>query len=116
VRFPGDLNGQGTGARLKVPHMGWNEVYQTLVHPLWEGIADGTRFYFVHSYYFAARGRPSSVIQPLSLLLCLRSGAQANLFAVQFHPEKSQAAGLKLLAKFSLHWDPGPHAFSGVAA
>jgi glutamine amidotransferase len=121
VRFPGDLKEQGTGARLKVPHMGWNEVYQTLVHPLWEGIADGTRFYYVHSYY--PQPEDASLVAGYSrypsAFAC--AVARANLFAVQFHPEKSQAAGLKLLANFA-RWNgqyarsPGPHAFAGVAA
>jgi len=121
VRFPGDLREPGHGARLKVPHMGWNEVYQTLAHPLWEGIADGSRFYYVHSYYprpadGAAVAGFSRYPFPFACAL-----ARANLFAVQFHPEKSQAAGLRLLANFA-RWDgryepaPGPHAFAGSAA
>lgn len=120
VRFPGDLREPG-GARLKVPHMGWNEVYQTLSHPLWEGIPDATRFYYVHSYY----PRPED---PLLVAGFSRypdafasAVARGNLFAVQFHPEKSQAAGLRLLANFA-QWDgrysaaPGPHAFEAAAA
>jgi len=120
VRFSGDLKERGTGARLKVPHMGWNEVYQTLAHPLWEGIADGTRFYYVHSYYPQPED-PSLVAgfshYPFPFVCAV---ARANLFAVQFHPEKSQAAGLRLLANFA-RWNgqyipsPGPHAFAGVA-
>ena len=119
VRFPADLRGEG-GARLKVPHMGWNEVYQTLAHPLWQGIADGTRFYFVHSYYPLPReaGMVAGFSRyPLPFACAM---ARANLFAVQFHPEKSQAAGLQLLANFA-RWDgrhapaPGPHAFPGAA-
>ena len=93
-----------TGQRLKVPHMGWNNVYQTIKHPLWQGIEDGSRFYFVHSYY----------VQPEDAsLLAGRSEyghtfaaalAKDSLFAVQFHPEKSQHCGLQLLKNF-LAWD-----------
>ncbi|MCC7548789.1 MAG: imidazole glycerol phosphate synthase subunit HisH [Burkholderiales bacterium] len=121
VRFPGDLREQGSGARLKVPHMGWNEVYQTLTHPLWDGIADGTRFYYVHSYH--PRPADSSLVAGFSrypaAFAC--AVARANLFAVQFHPEKSQAAGLQLLSNFT-RWDghcaprPGPHRFAGSPA
>ena len=104
-RFAEDLRDPASGARLKVPHMGWNEVSQAKSHALWRGIADGARFYFVHSYY-ADEADPA-----------VRSGrtrygvaftcavARDNIFAVQFHPEKSQAAGLQLLQNF-LHWRP----------
>jgi len=92
------------GRRLKVPHMGWNRVDQVNAHPLWEGIDDGSRFYFVHSYYVHAQDR-SSVAGSVTY------GRQAdaalvvdNLFAVQFHPEKSHRAGLQLLRNF-LDWD-----------
>ncbi len=104
VRFPAERMRDAAGARLKVPHMGWNEVHQTLRHPLWEGIAGGSRFYFVHSYYPAAQDR--SIVAGYSLypfpFAC--AAARTNLFAVQFHPEKSQAAGLRLLANF-VGWD-----------
>jgi imidazole glycerol-phosphate synthase subunit HisH len=88
---------------LKVPHMGWNQVHQK-PHPLWEGIPQDSRFYFVHSYY--AKPHDSHVIAgtseyPTAFACAL---AQDNLFAVQFHPEKSQAVGLQLLKNF-LHWD-----------
>ena len=104
-RFAHDMRDARTGARLKVPHMGWNEVVQVGQHALWQGIADGSRFYFVHSYY-ADEADPA-----------VRSGrtaygtaftcavARDNIFAVQFHPEKSQAAGLQLLRNF-VHWQP----------
>lgn len=88
------------GQRLKVPHMGWNEVWQTRPHPLWEGIPDGARFYFVHSY-FAQPAEPALTVgesrYPLPFTCAI---ARANIFAVQFHPEKSQHAGLRLLANF----------------
>jgi imidazole glycerol-phosphate synthase subunit HisH len=88
---------------LKVPHMGWNQVQQK-PHPLWEGIPQDSRFYFVHSY--CAKPDDSHVIAGTSeypnAFACAL--AQDNLFAVQFHPEKSQAVGLQLLKNF-LHWD-----------
>lgn len=121
VRFPGDLREPGGHGRLKVPHMGWNEVYQTLSHPLWEGIADGARFYYVHSYYPCPAD--TSVVAGFSRypFAFASAVARGNLFAVQFHPEKSQAAGLQLLRNFT-GWDgryvatPGPHLFEAVAA
>jgi glutamine amidotransferase len=92
------------GAKLKVPHMGWNEVHQSIAHPLWLGIAPGTRFYFVHSFY-PVPDNPRIVAgysEYAGRFTC--AVAERNLFAVQFHPEKSQAAGLRLLANF-VSWD-----------
>jgi len=92
------------GERLKVPHMGWNEVAQVRPHPLWAGIRDGSRFYFVHSYYVHATDRSlvaGSVRYGVAADAAL---ARDNLFAVQFHPEKSHTAGLQLLRNF-LAWD-----------
>jgi glutamine amidotransferase len=93
------------GRRLKVPHMGWNRVHQARAHPLWAGIPEGERFYFVHSY----------VVEPADPELVAGTTdypgpftcavAKARLFAVQFHPEKSHAGGLKLLSNF-VSWDP----------
>jgi glutamine amidotransferase len=104
MRFPAQASAASGGGRLKVPHMGWNEVQQTLRHPLWEGIDNGSRFYFVHSYYPAPEDR--SIVAGYSLypfaFAC--AVARRNLFAVQFHPEKSQAAGLRLLRNF-VSWD-----------
>jgi len=94
-----------TGARLKIPHMGWNQVRTAQPHPLWEGIPSGERFYFVHSYYVDP-SEPSVVAGTTDYgvrFVC--AIARANLFAVQFHPEKSQHAGLTLLANF-LRWSP----------
>jgi glutamine amidotransferase len=105
VRFRDEVMRTADGARLKVPHMGWNEVSQTQPHALWGGIADGARFYFVHSYYAdeadpAVRsGRTRYGVDFTSAV------ARDNIFAVQFHPEKSQAAGLQLLRNF-VHWQP----------
>lgn len=105
VRFAPELMADERGGRLKVPHMGWNEVRQARRHPLWDGITDGTRFYFVHSY-FPVPADPAlaagSSRYPLEFTC---AAARGNLFAVQFHPEKSQEAGLRLLANFAA-WQP----------
>lgn len=103
-RFASDQH-DDNGEKLKVPHMGWNRVQQTRAHPLWQGITQGERFYFVHSYY----------VQPDDAALIAGESeypnrftcaiAQNNLFAVQFHPEKSEQAGLQLLSNF-VNWQP----------
>jgi glutamine amidotransferase len=90
---------------LKIPHMGWNEVLQEKPHALWAGIGDRSRFYFVHSYY------PAPADRALSAASCVYGApftcavARDNIFAVQFHPEKSQSAGLQLLSNF-IRWRP----------
>ena len=90
---------------LKVPHMGWNEVMQSRPHPLWQGIADGSRFYFVHSY-FVEPAQPALEAASTGYGLPFTSAvARANIFATQFHPEKSAHAGLQLLANF-IRWQP----------
>jgi glutamine amidotransferase len=104
VRFPAAAMKDADGARLKVPHMGWNEVRQECAHPLWQSIADGSRFYFVHSYYPRpddARIVAATTCYPFRFTCAV---ARDNIFAVQFHPEKSQAAGLALLRNFAA-WD-----------
>jgi glutamine amidotransferase len=104
VRFFGAGLRDGDGRRLKVPHMGWNEVRQQREHRLWHNIEDATRFYFVHSYYVHAEDRAlvaGSVDYGVSADAAL---ARDNLFAVQFHPEKSASAGLQLLQNF-IEWD-----------
>lgn len=91
------------GNSLKIPHMGWNQVHQ-VAHPLWNNIPQDSRFYFVHSYYAApddAAVIAATTEYPKPFASAL---AQNNVFAVQFHPEKSQAVGLQLLHNF-LHWD-----------
>jgi len=132
-RFPHELMVAPDGSRLKVPHMGWNEVNfapgsgktsepppegaksflgrpgerldRAEPHALWEGIADASRFYFVHSYYVEA-GEPSLVAAfsvygfPFTCAV-----AKDNIFAVQFHPEKSAQSGLALLGNF-MCWQP----------
>jgi glutamine amidotransferase len=101
-RFPDHMTG-GDGHKLKVPHMGWNQVHQE-PHPLWCDIPQDSRFYFVHSYYTVPvdetliAGRADYGGEFCCAL------ARENLFAVQFHPEKSQQAGLTLLGNFS-RWD-----------
>jgi glutamine amidotransferase len=103
VRFASELK-DAQGNKLKVPHMGWNQVNHR-DHVLWNGVEQGARFYFVHSYY--VKPRDASVMQATSdypqPFVC--AVARENLFAVQFHPEKSAAAGLKLLQNF-INWNP----------
>jgi len=90
--------------RLKVPHMGWNQVSQTMQHPLWAGIAQDTRFYFVHSYYVQSK-TPEPIAGSTAYGFPFVSAlAKDNVFAVQFHPEKSHQAGLKLYANF-VNWN-----------
>jgi imidazole glycerol-phosphate synthase subunit HisH len=104
-RFASDVRDERTGERLKVPHMGWNEVAQAQRHALWQGIADSSRFYFVHSYY-ADEGDPAVRSGRTTYGAAFTSAvARDNIFAVQFHPEKSQAAGLQLLRNF-VYWQP----------
>ncbi len=90
------------GVRLKVPHMGWNRVYQRRDHPLWHGIADGERFYFVHSYHCQVASAEVVAESDYGLRFTA-AAASGSLFATQFHPEKSQRAGLQLLENF-LAW------------
>ncbi|MGF2733980.1 imidazole glycerol phosphate synthase subunit HisH [Marinobacter sp. DUT-1] len=99
VRYFGD-NLVENGQRLKVPHMGWNEVFQTIDHPLWHNIPDGDRFYFVHSYYAEAEGNADMAGRTHYGVDLAAAVARDNIFAVQFHPEKSARAGLQLLKNF----------------
>ena len=93
------------GTRLKVPHMGWNQVQQAEPHPLWDGIDDGARFYFVHSYYVEPES-PEVIAGSTHYGIPFTSAvARDNIFAVQFHPEKSAQAGLRLLGNF-MRWNP----------
>ena len=103
VRFPPDATDR-VGRRLKVPHMGWNRVHQRFDHPLWLGIDDAERFYFVHSYYVCPGDEAVVAGTSEYGLEFTAAVAGERLFAVQFHPEKSQRAGLALLANF-LAWD-----------
>jgi len=90
---------------LKIPHMGWNEVLQRRRHVLWAGIADRSRFYFVHSYFPAPRDEGLTAATCVYGMPFTCAVARDNIFAVQFHPEKSQSAGLQLLSNF-VRWRP----------
>jgi len=93
------------GRRRKIPHMGWNRVRQARSHPLWQGIADDSYFYFVHSYHVVP-GRSDLIAGQADyggFFTC--AVAQDNIFAVQFHPEKSAAAGLRIYENF-VCWNP----------
>ena len=105
VKFRLDDQLQADGSRFKVPQMGWNRVRQMQSHPLWQGIADNSYFYFVHSYY----AQPDDTLHvagetdygaPFACAV-----ARDNIFATQFHPEKSASAGLQLYRNF-VHWNP----------
>jgi glutamine amidotransferase len=102
---PFEITPERRAAGMKVPHMGWNEVWQVGAHALWRGIDDGARFYFVHSYYCEpgdaalAAGRTDYAGSFTSAI------ARDNIFATQFHPEKSSVAGLALLSNFAT-WKP----------
>ncbi|MEI7839851.1 MAG: imidazole glycerol phosphate synthase subunit HisH [Methylococcaceae bacterium] len=102
LKFADPLHDE-SGNILKVPHMGWNQVKQH-AHPLWRGIPDESRFYFVHSYYTAVQNEAliaGTSDYPKAFACALMKN---NVFAVQFHPEKSQTVGLQLLANF-LNWN-----------
>lgn len=105
VHFPSTAMTTPDGSKLKVPHMGWNQVHQAIEHPLWQGIEKDARFYFVHSYYVEPAD-PNTVAArsdyPFPFTCAI---AKDNIFAVQFHPEKSQVAGLTLLGNFA-KWIP----------
>jgi len=103
-RFPDNMIDSSTGEALKVPHMGWNQVQQARDHPLWQGIAQNNRFYFVHSYYADTSDRAYVAGITQYQVRFTSAAAHENIFAVQFHPEKSQHAGLKLLENF-VNWD-----------
>lgn len=107
-RFPSarmDEASTAVGGRLKVPHMGWNEVHQSRPHPLWHGIADGERFYFVHSYYVDPADPQLAAGETVYSVRFTSAAARDNIFAIQCHPEKSAAAGLRLLENF-IGWRP----------
>lgn len=105
VRF--DLSGrlQDDGSRFKVPQMGWNRVSQSREHALWADIPDQAYFYFVHSYYVQAAD-PAHIVGTTDYGQVFASAvARDNIFATQFHPEKSAGAGLQLYKNF-VHWKP----------
>jgi glutamine amidotransferase len=104
VKYFGDGHQGPDGVKLKVPHMGWNRVKQIRAHPLWHAVADGSRFYFVHSYYLEAED-PQLVAGTTDYGFSFTSViAKDNLFALQCHPEKSADTGLQLLRNF-VKWD-----------
>ena len=107
VRYFGDDLEDATGTRLKVPHMGWNRVEQTREHPLWHAINNGSRFYFVHSYY-TQTDDPDLVVGSTDYGFTFTSCiARDTMFALQCHPEKSADSGLQLLRNF-INWDGRP--------
>ena len=105
VRFQLEGQHQPDGSRYKVPQIGWNRVRQSRPHPVWAGVADGSWFYFVHSYY----ARPSDARHTVGEAdyggSFTAAVARDNIFATQFHPEKSADSGLALYRNF-LHWNP----------
>lgn len=105
VHFPAAAMATADGQKLKVPHMGWNQVYQAITHPIWEGIAKDARFYFVHSYYVETTDSASIAARSNYPFPFTCAVTKDNIFAVQFHPEKSQLAGLTLLSNFA-KWAP----------
>jgi len=107
VKFRAEAMVDRSGARLKVPHMGWSLVQPVRQHRLWDGIAPGSRFYFAHSYHPAPAdpGLTLATVDYPTPFTC--AVGRANIFAVQFHPEKSHTAGLRLLTNF-VAWDGRP--------
>lgn len=108
VRFRGPafhVPGQDPGDRLKVPHMGWNRVAQVRPHTLWQGVAERAYFYFVHSYHVRPTDPAHRAGQTLYGIDFTCAVAADNIFATQFHPEKSANAGLQIYRNF-VHWQP----------
>ena len=105
VRFAPEAMRLPEGARLKVPHMGWNRVHQRAPHALWAGVPQDAYFYFVHSYYVVPRepGLSAGLTEHGITFTC--AVARDNIFATQFHPEKSAANGLRLYQNF-VSWNP----------
>ena len=104
-RFQLEGQMQPDGSRYKVPQMGWNQVTQTMPHPLWADVPDQSWFYFVHSFYAAPSDARHIAGQTDYGLAFTSAVARDNIFATQFHPEKSAALGLTLYRNF-LHWNP----------
>lgn len=102
-RFDPQLREPGAVRDIRIPHMGWNAVHPAGEHPMWSGIAPGSRFYFVHSYYAPHDSEGVAAYTDYGLRFA-SALAGPNVFAVQFHPEKSQDAGLRLLQNF-VDWD-----------
>jgi glutamine amidotransferase len=105
VRFQLDGRLQADGSRFKVPQMGWNRVRQSRAHPLWNGVADNSYFYFVHSYFAVPDDAAHTIGETDYGAPYCCAVARDNIVATQFHPEKSAAAGLQLYKNF-VHWNP----------
>jgi imidazole glycerol-phosphate synthase subunit HisH len=105
VRFALEGEVQDDGSRFKVPQMGWNRVRQSQPHPLWDGVPDGSFFYFVHSYYVVPDNRAHLAGETEYGVPFASAVARDNLFATQFHPEKSAEAGLRVYRNF-VNWNP----------
>ena len=105
VRFQLDGKLQADGSRFKVPQMGWNRVRQSRAHPLWNGVADNSYFYFVHSYFAVPEDASHTIGEADYGAPYCCAVAKDNIVATQFHPEKSAAAGLQLYKNF-VHWNP----------
>lgn len=102
IRFKNNIK-DGKGDTCKIPHMGWNQVVQSQTHALWNGIENGARFYFVHSFYVVTSNQADIAATTEYAASFTSAAARDNIFATQFHPEKSQKAGLTLLKNF-LEW------------
>ena len=105
VRFQLDGKLQADGSRFKVPQMGWNRVHQSRAHPLWNGVADNSYFYFVHSYFAVPENAEHTIGETDYGAPYCCAVAKDNIVATQFHPEKSANAGLQLYKNF-VHWNP----------
>jgi imidazole glycerol-phosphate synthase subunit HisH len=105
LRFRLEGRLQPDGSRYKVPQMGWNQVFQALPHPIWAGVPDGAYFYFVHSFHARPASAAHSAGETDYGSRFTSALARDNIFATQFHPEKSAAHGLALYKNF-LHWNP----------
>ncbi len=105
VRFRLEGQRQPDGSRFKVPQMGWNRVFQARPHPIWAGVPDGSWFYFVHSYYVRPANPAHSTGESEYGTRFTCAVARDNIFATQFHPEKSADQGLALYRNF-LSWKP----------
>ena len=104
-RFPAEKMVGPSGEKLKVPHMGWNRLVQAQPHALWDGIDNGARFYFVHSYFVDPADRGCIAATTDYGIPFTSAVARDNIFAIQCHPEKSAQAGLTLLSNF-VRWNP----------
>ena len=100
VHFPENIQSAGAGETRKIPHMGWNQVHQRHAHPLWRDIPTDSRFYFVHSYYTVPENEADVAATTPYGVEFVSVISRDNIFAAQFHPEKSQHAGLRLLSNF----------------